>query len=205
MSIRPTEINNPMFVSGVSELTESEIKKVELKKKYLFLLIFLIIDYIMTIFTIFQESNIFKEEENDYMFLSINAIGFTVFDVFILISLSLFRVYLSKVIKYLFLIIIFLYFFFLLIRKIAFFVNHIDDVSLIDVIFLFLLLISVVPKLFFFCSIDGFIVKLLERNECQREEDHEDFRQNLENKMERGDNTNWSKTSLPNDPRRTTD
>ena len=83
--------------------------------------------------------------------------------------------------------------------------NHIDDVSLIDVIFLFLLLISIVPKLFFFCSIDGFIVKLLERNECQREEDHEDFRQNLENKMERGDNTNWSKTSLPNDPRRTTD
>ena len=203
MSIRPTEINNPMFVSGVSDLAESEIKKGELKKKYIFLLLFLVIDYIMTIFTIFQESNIFKEGDNNYTFLAINAICFTVFDLFILISLSLFRVYLSKVIKYLFLIIIFIYFFFLLIKKIAFFVNNLDDVSLIDVLFLFFLLISIVPKLLFFCSIDSFIVKLMETNECQREEDHEDFRQNLENKMERGDNTNWSKTSLPNEPRRT--
>ena len=204
MSIRPTEINNPMFVSGVSDLAESEIKKGELKKKYLFLLLFLLIDYIMTIFNIFQESNIFRgEEENDYTFLSINAICFTVFEVFILISLSLFRIFLSKVIKYLFLIIIFLYFFFLLIRKIIFFVNHFEEVSIIDLLFLFLLLISIVPKLFFFGSIDGFIIKLLEKNECQREEDHEDFRQDLENKMERGDNTNWSKTSLPNEPRTT--
>ena len=49
---------------------------------------------------------------------------------------------------------------------------------------------------------DSFIRNLVEKYDCQKGEEHEDFRQNLENKMGRGDNTNWSKTSLPVDPQR---
>ena len=205
MSIRPTEINNPIFESNAPDMTESEIKIQQLKKKYLIIALFVTIDYIITLMVIFQESNIFKEDENDYIFLSVNSIIFTLFDLFILISLSFFRVYLSKVIKYLFIVIIYIYFFFLLIRKIVFFVNNFDDVSVIDLLFLFLLLVSIFPKIFFLCYIDPFILLMIEKNECQRQEEHEDFRQNLENKMERGDNTNWSKTSLPSDTRVTSD
>ena len=120
MSIRPTEINNQMYESRATDMTESEIKKEDLKKKYLFLLLFIVIDYLITILVIFQESNVFKEAENNYLFLSINSIGFTLFELFILISLALFRVYLSKVIKYLYIVIIFIYFFFLLIKKFVF-------------------------------------------------------------------------------------
>ena len=64
-----------------------------------------------------------------------------------------------------------------------------------------LLLVSLAPKVLFFCYIDAYIVRLVEKYECQKGEEHEEFRQNLENKMERGDNTNWSKTSLSNEPK----
>ena len=65
-----------------------------------------------------------------------------------------------------------------------------------------LVLLTIIPRVFFYNLIDIFINKIKEKYECQMGEEHEDFRQDLANKMERGDNTNWSKTSLPNDPKR---
>ena len=201
MSIRPTDIKEPIF-EAEPDITETEIKKKELIKYYIILIIILAIDLIITITIILQESNVFDNEENDLTFLLVNIILFTVFILFVLISLSFFRVCLSMVIKYVYGIFLLIYLFYFVVRKIIFFVNYLDDVNIVHVLFFFLVLLTIIPRVFFYNLIDNFIIKIKEKYECQMGEEHEDFRQDLANKMERGDNTNWSKTSLPNDPKR---
>ena len=95
-----------------------------------------------------------------------------------------------------------LYFGYLLITKIIYLVKNFKNIGVLDLIFFFLFLLSIMPRIFFYVFIRRYIVLLMEKNEAQRGEEHEDFRQNLENKMERGDNTNWSKTSLPSELKR---
>ena len=124
---------------------------------------------------------------------------FHCFFLFIIISLLCYNICLSKLAKYLYIGLSSIYFVYLLVLKIIYFINNFSNIEHLDTIFLILLLITIVPKLFFFCYIDAYIVALVEKDECEKGEEHEDFRQNLENKMERGDNTNWSKTSMPND------
>ena len=204
MSIRPTELKESTYESEYSDLSESEQKQIEVKKNYLLILLFIIIDYIITIGIILHESGLFDNDIN-ILYLSISAGGLTAFILFILISLLLYQVCLSKIIKYIYIIVLGAYFIFLLVMKIIYFVNNIDELKALDFVFLILLLVTIVPRMFFFCYIDSFIIKLIEKRECEKGEDHEDLRQNLENKMERGDNTNWSKTSLTNEPKRTSD
>ena len=206
MSIRPTELKESVYESEDSDMTESEIKTEEVKKNYLFMILFIAIDYVITGVIIVHESNIFNQEADiNYLFLIINGACLTAFFLFIIISLLFYKVCLSKIIKYLYIIILGAYFVYLLVLKIIYFVNHFDDVGTLDIVFLILLLLTIAPRLFFFCYIDAYIIALVQKYEYQKEEDHEDFKQDLENKMERGDNTNWSKTSLPNEPKRTSD
>ena len=206
MSIRPTELKESVYESEDSDMTESEIKTEEVKKNYLFMILFIAIDYVITGVIIVHESNIFNSEADiNYLFLIINGACLTAFFLFIIISLLFYKVCLSKIIKYLYIIILGAYFVYLLVLKIIYFVNHFDDVIALDWVFLVLLLLTIAPRLFFFCYIDAYIIALVQKYEYQKEEDHEKFKQDLENKMERGDNTNWSKTSLPNEPKRTSD
>ena len=206
MSIRPTELKESVYESEDSDMTESEIKTEEVKKNYLFMILFIAIDYVITGVIIVHESNIFNSEADiNYLFLIINGACLTAFFLFIIISLLFYKVCLSKIIKYLYIIILGAYFVYLLVLKIIYFVNHFDDVIALDWVFLVLLLLTIAPRLFFFCYIDAYIIALVQKYEYQKEEDHENFKQDLENKMERGDNTNWSKTSLPNEPKRTSD
>ena len=206
MSIRPTELKESVYESEDSDMTESEIKTEEVKKNYLFMILFIAIDYVITGVIIVHESNIFNSEADiNYLFLIINGACLTAFFLFIIISLLFHKVCLSKIIKYLYIIILGAYFVYLLVLKIIYFVNHFDDAGTLDIVFLILLLLTIAPRLFFFCYIDAYIIALVQKYEYQKEEDHEDFKQDLENKMERGDNTNWSKTSLPNEPKRTSD
>ena len=205
MSIRPTELKESVYESEDSDMTESEIKTEEVKKNYLFMILFIAIDYVITGVIIVHESNIFNSEADiNYLFLIINGACLTAFFLFIIISLLFYKVCLSKIIKYLYIIILGAYFIYLLVLKIIYFVNHFDDVIALDWVFLVLLLLTIAPRLFFFCYIDAYIIALVQKYEYQKEEDHEDFKQGLENKM-RDDNTNWSKTSLPNEPKRTSD
>ena len=206
MSIRPTELKESVYESEDSDMTESEIKTEEVKKNYLFMILFIAIDYVITGVIIVHESNIFNSEADiNYLFLIINGACLTAFFLFIIIALLFYKVCLSKIIKYLYIIILGAYFIYLLVLKIIYFVNHFDDLIALDWVFLVLLLLTIAPRLFFFCYIDAYIIALVQKYEYQKEEDHEDFKQDLENKMERGDNTNWSKTSLPNEPKRTSD
>ena len=203
MSIRPTEMKDPMYEpSEEANKSESEIKNALVKKKFYLLIIFIIIDFIITIFVILHESKIFTPtEENKYIYLIINTACFTAFFLFVLISLLLYHVCLAKVLKYLYLILLLGYFVYLLVMKIIYFVQNSKTLVVLDFVFLGLHIVTLAPRVLFFCYIDGYIINLVEKYERQKGEEHEDFRQNLENKMERGDNTNWSKTSLPNDPK----
>ena len=116
MSIRPTELKDSMYESVDSDMTESEIKKEEVKANYKFLLLFVIIDYIITICIILHESHVFNSDKDiDLIFLLANGISLTVFFLFILISLLLFKVCLSKVIKYIYISIVAGYFIYLLV------------------------------------------------------------------------------------------
>ena len=206
MSIRPTELKESVYESEDSDMTESEIKTEEVKKNYLLMILFIAIDYVITGVIIVHESNIFNSEADiNYLFLIINGACLTAFFLFIIISLLFYKVCLSKIIKYLYIIILGAYFIYLLVLKIIYFVNHFDDVIALDWAFLVFLLLTIAPRLFFFCYIDAYIIALVQKYEYQKEEDHEKFKQDLENNMERGDNTNWSKTSLPNEPKRTSD
>ena len=206
MSIRPTELKESVYESEDSDMTESEIKTEEVKKNYFFMILFIAIDYVITGVIIVHESNIFNSEADiNYLFLIINGACLTAFFLFIIIALLFYKVCLSKIIKYLYIIILGAYFVYLLVLKIIYFVNHFDDVIALDWAFLVFLLLTIAPRLFFFCYIDAYIIALVQKYEYQKEEDHEKFKQDLENNMERGDNTNWSKTSLPNEPKRTSD
>ena len=100
MSIRPTELKESVYESEDSDMTESEIKTEEVKKNYLFMILFIVIDYVITGVIIVHESNIFNSDaENNYLFLIINGACFTAFFLFIIISLLLYKVCLSKIIK----------------------------------------------------------------------------------------------------------
>ncbi len=203
MSIRPTEAKDPIYEPNEQEtMSESEIKKVQVKKKFYLMILFMIIDFIITVCIILHESKIFTPlVENNYLYLIINTSCFTAFLLFILISLLLYHVCLAKVIKYLYIVLLGGYFFYILIMKIIYFVKNSKILVPLDYVFLVLHITIIVPRVLFFCYIDGYIINLAEKYECQKGEEHEDFRQNLENKMERGDNTNWSKTSLTNEPK----
>ena len=203
MSIRPTEAKDPLYEpSEQSNMSESEIKKAQVKKKFYFMILFMVIDFIITICIILHESGVFTPlVSNNYLFLIINISCFTAFLLFILISLLLYNVCLAKVLKYIYIIILGGYFFYLLIVKIIYFVKNSKNLAALDYVFLVLHVTIIAPRVLFFCYIDGYIINLAEKYECQKGEEHEEFRQNLENKMERGDNTNWSKTSLSNEPK----
>ena len=136
MSIRPTELKESVYESEDSDMTESEIKTEEVKKNYLFMILFIVIDYVITGVIIVHESNIFNSDaENNYLFLIINGACFTAFFLFIIISLLLYKVCLSKIIKYLYIIILGAYFVYLLVLKIIYFVNHFDDVGTLTILF----------------------------------------------------------------------
>ena len=204
MSIRPSDFKETMYApTEESSMSESEIKKQEVKRNFRFVILFLVIDYVMTVCVIVDESNIFGKKKVSYdsvPYLIGCIAGLTVFFIFIIISLLFYRVGLAKVIKYIYLGICGAYFILLLVMKIMYFVNHFDDLTFLDILFLLILVLTIIPKIFFFCYIGNYIIRLVEKYEAQKGEEHEDFRNNLENKMERGDATNWSKTSLPNQP-----
>ena len=200
MSIRPTDIKEPVY-EAEPDIIESEIKKKELKINYILLITFLSLDLLITIIIILHESNVFNKNEIDLVFLLINIITFTAFSIFVFISISLFKEGLAKLVKFLHIILTMLYLGYLLVKKIIYFAKNFKSIGVFDVLFIFLLLITIIPRVLFYAYIKKYIVILREKNDCQRGEEHEDFRQNLEIKMERGDNTNWSKTSLPADKR----
>lgn len=199
MSIRPSERKESNYSAVESPPSDLELKTKEAKNIFLFLLIFIGIDYILDLLIISKESNFFNDKENEIALFVIKLVCLTVFFLFVIISLSLFNVKLTKIVRYVYIIVLGLYFIFEVIWSIKEFVQHYSDSNWVDFLCFLLILLTLIPRIFFFYNADALIIKITEIDDCKSGEAHDKFRENLENKMERGEDTNWSKTSLPSE------
>jgi len=196
MSIRPTE--KPEFSYSTEEAppTDRELKTKEAKAIYYMLLLFAGIDYVISVLIIINESNFFdSDEENDYFSFIIKLSCLTIFMLFFLLSLFFFNLQLTKIIKIVYIVSIIIYYCYEFYSIIALFVDEHFKSDWIDALFFIFVILTIIPRILFFCYIDTLIKKLIEIDDIKKGEEHDKFRQNLENKMER-DDTNWSKTSL---------
>jgi len=200
MSIRPSERKESAYSTVESPPTDLELKTKEAKAIYLFMLIFVGIDYFLSVLIIIKESYFFRnDKDNDITLFLIKTISITVFFLFIIISLVFFNLKLTKIIRYFYIIIVILYYVFEIFLNIKNFVTNFKDSDWMDILFFLFVLLTIIPRLFFFYNIDLLIIKINEIEDCKKGEEHDNFRENLENKMERGEDTNWSKTSLPSE------
>ena len=198
MSIRPSERNESGYTETQTPLTDLELKTSEAKKLYHYMLLLIGIDYFISVLIIIKESYFFRsEKENDVALFLIKLICLTAFFLFVIISLYFLNFKLSKVIKYIYIIIVSLYYLFEIIMNIKYFIQNYSESDWMDIVFFLLVLIPIVPRIFAFYYLDILIIKIVEIDDFKKGEEHDNLRQNLENKMERGDDTNWSKTSLP--------
>ena len=203
MSIRPTERKESAFSAVEAPPSDLELKIKQAKGIYYYMLMFLGIDYLLSVLIITNESNFFSDDDNEYTLFIIKIICLTAFFLFFLISLYFFILRLTKIIKYIYIFFAFIYYLFELFLNIKDLVEDFSDTDWADVVFFLCALFTIIPRLFFFYNIDLLIIKILEIDDCKRGEEHDNFRENLENKMERGEDTNWSKTSLPTEKRQT--
>ena len=198
MSIRPTERNETVYSSVQTPLTDLELKTKEAKTIYYYMILFIAIDYVVSALVIMKESYFFKSsEKNDINLFLIKFISLTVFFLFIVISLLFLNLKLTKIIRYIYIIVLAIYYLFEIVMNIRYFIQHFSKVDWMDMVFFLFILLTIIPRLFFFYNIDILIIKIIEIEDFKKGEEHDKLRQNLENKMERGDDTNWSKTSLP--------
>ena len=196
MSIRPTETPESSYLTEEIPPTDRELKTKEAKAIYYMLLLFVGIDYIISSLIIINESNFFDtDEENDYLSFIIKLIFITVFMLFVVLSLFFFNLQLTKIIKIVYLVIIIIYYCYEFYSIIALLMDDNLNSDWIDILFFIFVILTIVPRILFFCYIDTLIKKLIEVDDIKKGEEQDKFRQNLENKMER-DDTNWSKTSL---------
>ncbi len=201
MSIRPTERKESAFSAVEAPPSDLELRIKEAKKIYYNMLIFLGIDYLLSVLIIIKESNLLSDDENDYTLLIIKTVSLTVFFLFLIISLCFFKLRLTKIIKYIYIIIVILYYLYELFVNVKGFIKEFSDTNWVDMVAFLFALLTIIPRIFFFYDVDLLIIKIVEIDDCRKGEEHDNFRENLENKMERGEDTNWSKTSLPTEKR----
>lgn len=200
MSIRPSERKDTAYSTIETPPSDKELKTKEAKAIYCYMFIFAVIDYIISVLIIIKESYFFKsDKENDIFLFLIKIISFTVFYLFTIISLFFFKLQLTKIVRYIYLVISGLYYIFEIVISIIYFVKHFSDSDWMDMLFFLFILLTIIPRIFFFYYADALIIKIKEIDDCQKGVDHDNLRQNLVNKMERGEDTNWSKTSLPSE------
>jgi len=197
MSIRATERDESVYSNIETPPSDLELKTKEAKSINNLLFIFISIDYILSVLIIINECNIFKNEENNFIMLLIKVICLTVFYSLIIIFLILLKQKLSKVLRYIYLAFAIFYFLFELYYNIKKYLDEVPNNYWFDFLFFILILITMVPRILFFYYFGGLIRKIIEIDDFKKGEEHDKFRENLENKMERGDDTDWSKTSLP--------
>ena len=195
MSFRPTERLEAEYSNVEVPSTDVELKTKEAKIFFYYLILFSGIDYILSGLLIIYSSNFFYSDiENNILLFAIKFISLTLFYVIILVCFVFLKLRLTKVIKIIYIIVAILYFLYEFIQNIIH-INEVDE-GWIEITFLIISFLVIIPRLLFFCYIGSLIKKLNEVQEYAEGEDHDKFRENLENKMERGADTNWSKVSL---------
>jgi len=198
MSIRPTQIRETAYSSMETPKTDYEIRGKQAKEYYISMLICAFIDYAVSSLVCVKESNFFDSNKtNDIIRFIISISCLSAFYLFIMISLCFYDLEFSKFVKYFYIIIVSLYFLFEFVSNIINFVKNYKLIDWMDMVFFLFVLFTLIPRLLFVCYIDSFIIIMVELDDCKAGEEHDKFKQKLEIKMERGEDTNWSKTSMP--------
>ena len=196
MSLRPTENKIPGYNLMDAPPTDSELKTKEANSILYMLLIFILIDYILTVLLIIYECNIFGGGDNNILLLIIELISITVCYTLIYLSLLLKKQQLAKIIRYIYLFaIVIIYFAFELVMTVINFVKNFSDINWVDVVFAIIVILTLPPRILFFYYTGPLIIKISEIDDIKKGEEQDKFRNDLENKMGR-DDTDWSKTSL---------
>jgi len=204
MSIRPTERKESAYSAEEAPPTDRELKTKEAKSIYYMILLFGGVDYILSVLIIINKSNFFRsEEENNFILFTIEISSVTVFMIFILLSLFFFKLQLTKILKYIYIIVTVIFYCYEILMAVANFVDDNYNSDWIDITFFIIILLTIVPRIFLFYYIGILIIKLNEIYDIKEGEEHDRLRQNLEKKMER-DDTNWSKTSLSSERKQQT-
>lgn len=198
MSFRHSEKPESEYFSEESLPNDVEILKKEIKQKYLIMLLFISIDYILCFLILLYECHFFQSDKNEIILFIIKIVSISIFYIFITISL-LFLIYnLAKVIKYIYIIIALSYYLFEIFMSIKNFIYKTSDREFIDLFFLILLILNIIPRLFVFYYIRKIILEIHEIKDFKKGEEHDIFKERLENKMERKE-SNWSKSPLTTD------
>ena len=189
MSIRPTQQIDSY--ARLPSVTDKEIRTREAKDSYYHILIIIIIDFIISALMIVQECGIFSGKDNKYLFMIIELSIITIFFILISILLALLRPLLSIFIKYIYLILGGIYYIYKIIFHIFYMISNFEDVYWLDFLFVFLALVSIVPRVLFWYNANILIPKVKLIADCKDGEDHDKLLQKVGSKMDRGD-TVWS-------------
>ena len=163
------------------------------KKNLNITVIFILIDLILTLLIILQEHDFLAINFSDNVlpFLIKSIICIIIF-VSIIIIFSSHKYILVKITRFVYIILGTLYYCFKFILKFIILIKAINneeediDIEIIDVIFLFVHLVTIIPRILTFFISKGYVEKLERIHKLQMEEEHEKFVQKIATRLEKG-------------------
>ena len=201
---KPPEIN-PMLKLSIGSVISNPIPDQEYLttkgKKNLYLTTFLIIiDIILTILIFLQEYDFLTHNfKNNFLPFSIKSLLCILILVSIILIFWSHEYILVKITRFVYIILGTIYYFFKFILKLVNLINDINNeyepdqnnLEIVDIIFLFVHLTTIIPRIFTFFISKGYVEKLGKIRKLKMEEEHESFVEQIANRLEKGYNR-WS-------------
>lgn len=178
--------------------TDLEMRTIEAKTIFCRISLFIFFDLVLSILVTTHECNIYNDKNIVIIRLIIESSCIFVILLTFFILLSLYRYLLTKILRYFYIVLSLLYFMYKLIFHIYIFMEDFNNISPVDLLFFFITLGTITPRVVIFYYIDLFIEKLMVMEETKKCEEHDKFVEKIGNKMDRGD-SNWSNTGLPSE------
>lgn len=206
--------SNPMLKMSVGSiisnpLPDDEMLTIEGDKKLNIILMYIIIDIFLTLLVILQEYDFLIDgRRDDILIFFIKAIICILVFGSVIFLFCLHRLYLALIARFGYLFLGSIYFIFKFIQKIIILANEIQeyeeeenyeesdteediDISVVDIIFLFVNLATIIPRILAFFYSKEYVNKLMRIREIKNEIDHENFVEKIAARIEKG-YTRWS-------------
>jgi len=190
-------------------LPDDELLTIEGDKKLNMVLICIVVDIFMILFVILQEYDFLIDgRRNDILIFFIKTIICILLLGFIIFLFCLHRLYSAQIARFGYLFFGSIYFIFKFIQKIINLANEIDqtneeseereeeteediNINKIDIIFLFVNLFTIIPRILAFFYSRGYVEKLKKIRKIKNEMEHENFVEKIAARIEKG-YTRWS-------------
>ena len=206
--------SNPMLKLSIGSvisnpLPDDELLTIEGDKKLNMVLICIVVDIFMILFVILQEYDFLVDgRRNDILLFFIKTIICILLLGFVMFLFCLHRLYSAQIARFGYLFFGSIYFIFKFIQKIIKLANEIDqeyeeneqseeeseediDIHEIDIIFLFVNLVTIIPRILAFLFSRGYVEKLKKIRRIKKEIEHENFVEKIAARIEKG-YTRWS-------------